>query len=792
MASAAPPAAFSARIPTAQPIYDIVTRWWTARDAYGSIFSTKPLWARKNVGALHRVLHDGLPRDAGCAPDELYGALRRGPAEATQLAAEMLWVMLLFPADIKPLDKVGRVLEVWSWSGEALSSAHPHLAALGMGGLQDAGPGYSGGLWRELAFMVRLVDAWKAMEGGSSKAEIKIAPLEFASWLDRIEGAGTAQLRHILLHLRFPDTFEPVPSAAHKRHIARVYAPVARVGNPGVGWSDLALLDARLLAVRAALQARTPATRFDFYAPEVAQEWLPAARAADHAGGRAAVELSPAAARVLAHAQALARLRTDAREGAHGLVVLASAFALSRADGRDDLAHAILARLVAGEAEGEWSEVVGAMLAVYGIPPDALAAVPEQPYARGGDEVLDAIVSEARGISGDTSPSAGGKVSVRHLLAVLLRPGSAYSASPHLRARGVDVPALRHEIIEFLLARPRHDHLEAWRRMMLGAVVEEPPSHPGYVSDTADGDDQLAVTGDVEALATVLAAATVQPPVSVGLFGDWGSGKSFFMRRMERRIAEISVRSRRARLAGHGSAYCTGVVQIWFNAWHYLDANLWASMVTRVFDGLAEALAPPGDQEGETRKRLFGELQANQAMLAEAEGRVDQARGELQVMQERAAALGTRRDGVRARLDDAARTAGALLQAVQDDPGVRGSLDDAARALRLPEDRVAAAEVQARIAELQGFGGTLRGGWDVLRRQGSRAAQIGVAGAGVALLAAGAWGAWRFGVADRLPAAIASVGAALGSVVALAAPWMALAARGRRMLEAADARLEAL
>jgi 5-methylcytosine-specific restriction enzyme B len=117
MASAAPPAPFSARIPAAQPIYDIVTRWWTARDAYGSLFSTRPLWARKNVGALHRVLQEGLPRDAGCAPDELYDALRRGPAEATQLAAEMLWVMLLFPSDVKPLDKIGRVLEVWSWSG---------------------------------------------------------------------------------------------------------------------------------------------------------------------------------------------------------------------------------------------------------------------------------------------------------------------------------------------------------------------------------------------------------------------------------------------------------------------------------------------------------------------------------------------------------------------------------------------------------------------------------------------------------------------------------------------------
>jgi hypothetical protein len=790
MSSDTPPPGFSARIPAARPIYDIVSRWWTAKDAYGSILSTRPLWARKNVGMLHRVIAEGLPRGAGCAPDELYQALKGAPPETTQLAAEMLWIMLLFPADITPVEKVGRVMEVWSWSGEALSPAHPHLAPLNMGGLVDAGPPFGQHLWRELAFMVRLVEAWKAMEGGMNKAEIKINPLDFASWLDRIEGAETCRLRHILLHLRFPETFEPVPSAEQKRLITRVYAPLARVDRPGVGWSKLALLDARLLAVRHALQARNPEQRFDFYAPEVAHDWLPGARSEGGAGpGEADLALSASAARAVALAQALARARTDVRDGAHSLVVLVGVLAVSIAAGRDDFARAILVRLLPDTPPEGWMDEVRALLSRYGIPPSALAEGEAAPYAWGGDPVLDAIVAEGRVVSSEVSPEAGGEISLRHLLGVLLRPGSAYSAAPHLRDGGVDVPALRHEMLEFLRARPRYDDLEAWRRMMLGAVVEEPPSHPGYVTDDTEGEDQLSVTGDVNALATVLAAATVKPPVSVGLFGDWGSGKSFFMRRLERRIAELSARSRSARRAGQGSAYCTGVVQIWFNAWHYLDANLWASLVTRVFEGLAQALAPAGEEEGETRRRLFGELQANQAMLAEAEARREQARGEHQAMQERAAALGTRREGLRARLEDAARTAGALVRAVGEDEAVQPALRGAARALRLPEDRVAAEQVQARLLELRGFGGTLRESWALVRRQGSRAGQLAVAAAGAAVLAAGAYGAWRLGLADRLPAAIASVGAALASLVALLAPWMLLVGRGKRMLESADAQL---
>jgi len=84
----------------------------------------------------------------------------------------------------------------------------------------------------------------------------------------------------------------------------------------------------------------------------------------------------------------------------------------------------------------------------------------------------------------------------------------------------------------------------------------------------------------------VLAAKDVKPPISLGLFGDWGSGKSFFMRKMEARFNELKV------VASNGdSAFCSNIVQLWFNAWHYMDTNLWASLATEIFDELAQELA---------------------------------------------------------------------------------------------------------------------------------------------------------------------------------------------------------
>jgi KAP family P-loop domain len=52
---------------------------------------------------------------------------------------------------------------------------------------------------------------------------------------------------------------------------------------------------------------------------------------------------------------------------------------------------------------------------------------------------------------------------------------------------------------------------------------------PLYTSDQAKGDDLLGITREVEALASLVAARAVSPPLSIGLFGEWGSGKSFFM-----------------------------------------------------------------------------------------------------------------------------------------------------------------------------------------------------------------------------------------------------------------------
>ncbi|WP_459711931.1 P-loop NTPase fold protein [Actinophytocola sp. KF-1] len=100
--------------------------------------------------------------------------------------------------------------------------------------------------------------------------------------------------------------------------------------------------------------------------------------------------------------------------------------------------------------------------------------------------------------------------------------------------------------------------------------------------------------------ANLVTSRTLVPPVSIGLFGSWGTGKSFFMRELRSRVSALASAAADAeRAAGRRvSPDCASVRQITFNAWHYREANLWASLATHIFDSLAT-----GGSEDDLRRR---------------------------------------------------------------------------------------------------------------------------------------------------------------------------------------------
>ena len=126
-------------------------------------------------------------------------------------------------------------------------------------------------------------------------------------------------------------------------------------------------------------------------------------------------------------------------------------------------------------------------------------------------------------------------------------------------------------------------------RLHVYEIVEAPGLLPAIVPDVPSGDDLLGVGRDADALADVITAKGTAPPLSICLLGPWGSGKSFLVNAVIERVRTLARRSR----GSTSSAYCSHVRNVVFNAWNYADADVPASLVTRIFDVLADV-----EQEG--------------------------------------------------------------------------------------------------------------------------------------------------------------------------------------------------
>ncbi len=111
----------------------------------------------------------------------------------------------------------------------------------------------------------------------------------------------------------------------------------------------------------------------------------------------------------------------------------------------------------------------------------------------------------------------------------------------------------------------------------------------GLASDNPAVDDRLDLGGEVAMLAELASAIATEPPLSIGLLGEWGTGKSSFMRQVELRVNTLADASA-ANLGA--SEFVASVAQVSFNAWHYSDTYVWSGIVENLFQGLAGASSP--------------------------------------------------------------------------------------------------------------------------------------------------------------------------------------------------------
>ena len=265
---------------------------------------------------------------------------------------------------------------------------------------------------------------------------------------------------------------------------------------------------------------------------------------------------------------------------------------------------------------------------------------------------------------------------------------------------------------------------------------------PGEVDDTKDS---LGRQDEAEMFASLITDEKLVPPLAIGLFGSWGSGKSFFMKLIYRAVA--------------AKAPDRSFAQIRFNAWHYSDANLWASLADEIFEQLADHVREPEeDPEAARRRALELESEARKSIKA----RRDQVAARQLGLRAALAEATTKRE--QARSQSALAYASRLATEISKDLVARSDLDTVGKALGMAEPvdayRALAGEASylrdETSALTRGASGRLR--WSLL----AAAAALGVAVL-LAVFLPGAVRAWGSGVAASVAAALALASRAVGS-----------------------------
>ncbi|WP_224794406.1 hypothetical protein [Pseudomonas fluorescens] len=218
------------------PIFAAAEHWReTALLRDGSVFSERKLWTLDGMESLETHFINNPDEGQGTYWEKLHDQLQATPPNVRQLAAEMNWLMLLCPSKIKADSKRKTIRKTWEWSNEQLpDSANQWLDDSILTGIGSAGAGYNNYRWRELSYCINFCLAFKRLSI-EDRTEILQDGWRFGEWLQAIAESESRQLRHMLVYLLFPDTFERIFSGGERDSVVLAF-------GGGVGESLLVCL----------------------------------------------------------------------------------------------------------------------------------------------------------------------------------------------------------------------------------------------------------------------------------------------------------------------------------------------------------------------------------------------------------------------------------------------------------------------------------------------------------------------------------------------------------------------
>lgn len=230
----------------------------------GSLFVPgAPVWTTANLTELKHRFVDQPDESTATFEDKLAKQLAGASDPALQLMAEVIYVYYMVADQMHGKTKLANIQQVLRWMKQPVE-VPPGLVDAADQGLTNTGTFYLTNKPFQLWFIIHAALAWRQKSPGERET-LLADPWEFKAFLMSVPDTRATPMRMALLHFVFPDTFEIIISATHKRQICAAFPDIA----PGEKDEDR-----KLLAIKKTLPPE-PKTIYIFYRGEIARRWDP-------------------------------------------------------------------------------------------------------------------------------------------------------------------------------------------------------------------------------------------------------------------------------------------------------------------------------------------------------------------------------------------------------------------------------------------------------------------------------------------------------------------------------------
>lgn len=254
-----------------EAIYEAARKWkLECLNVDGSIlWPGEKIWTLENLKQLKKVYVDRPDFSKSSFEDKLKNQLRGQSEEIYKLVCECLFVYYLFPANMNYKTKIKKLANVASWRNISIDDQLNSIQGL-HNGIGNPGTSYSTRKPDEITYLCLLGIKIKEMSP-QQRNELLASAEKSQNLLDEIRAEVkrsnniNVQMRHVLLHLLFPEYYERIASSEQKKriiHYLRDFLPDKKLKS-----------DQALLKIREKLEEKYTGKRIDFYRSPIKEMW---------------------------------------------------------------------------------------------------------------------------------------------------------------------------------------------------------------------------------------------------------------------------------------------------------------------------------------------------------------------------------------------------------------------------------------------------------------------------------------------------------------------------------------